>query len=219
MIGGTVISIFEDTYVKTLTDNAILQENAYNVQSLMNQYKFKTNSITGDDFKQIESMLEKYDYQLYVSDGRKKMYSNLKHNQLETAEIINSEISYSDKSVLYVWEDKTIIARKITASSTNYNLIVIHSADIDGIYKLNMGTFELPIISFLIVGIGSILIILLISRFFTQRLVNQIMFPIQKLMDGAGRIKHGNLDEPIIYEGEDEFEMVCKSFNQMQESF
>ncbi|HWT76452.1 MAG TPA: HAMP domain-containing sensor histidine kinase [Mobilitalea sp.] len=218
IIGGTVIWIFEDTYVKSLTENAIMQENAYNVQTLVNGYKFENNTVTKQDFKKLSQMLAKYDYQLYVSEGGKEIYANLLHSQAETVEIMNTEISYPDKSVLYVWEDKTIIARKILNGSRTYDLIVINSAEKSGIYRLNGGTFELLILSFIIVGIGSILVILYISRFFTQRLVNNIMLPIQKLMDGANRIEQGNLEEPIQYEGEDEFEMVCKAFNKMQGS-
>ena len=217
-IGGTVIIIFEDTYIRTIAADAILQENAFNVQTLVNEYKFNSNTATEADFNKLESLLAKYDYQIYVTNGSKKVYSNLLHNQVETVEIMNEEILYSDQSVLYVWEDKTIIGRKVLDASSYYNLIAVHSADKYGIYKMNRGTFELLILSFLIVGIGAILVILLISRLFTQKLVNQIMTPIQKLMESAGRIEEGKLDEPIIYEGEDEFEMVCKSFNEMQES-
>lgn len=218
IIGGTVILIFEDTYIKTLADNAILQENAYNVQTLVNNYKFENDNSIKTDFSNLNKLLAKYDYQLYITDGRKKVYSNLQHNQIESVEIMNSEITYTNKSALYVWEDKTLIARNIKKESSIYNLIVIHSAEKSGIFKLNLGTFELLILSFLIVGIGSILVIFFISRFFTQKLVNQIMIPIQKLMDGAGNIEKGNLDEPVIYEGEDEFERVCKAFNKMQGS-
>jgi Signal transduction histidine kinase len=214
LIGGTVISLFEDTYYKTLAKDAILQENAYDVQTLINGYSFHNNKVTEADYNNLKNMLAKYDYQIFLNDGSKRFYSNLFHNQKETLELLRPKITFSTKSVLYVWEDKTVITRK----DSYFNIIAIHSAEKYGIFKLNKGTFELLILSFLIVGIGSILVILLISWFFTLKLVNQIMVPIQKLIDGAERIEQGNLDEPILYEGEDEFERVCKSFNKMQES-
>jgi Signal transduction histidine kinase len=212
LIGGIVIYIFEDTYVKTVAKDAVLQENSYDVQTLINEYKFPNDEISELDFNNLKSMLSKYKYQLYLSDGHKRFYTNLYHGQFETLELIKQEISYSNKSKLYVWEDKSII----TKNSSNISIIAIHESD--GVFKLNRGTFEILILSFLIVGIGSILFIMLISRIFTLRLVNQIMIPIQKIIEGAGRIEKGNLEEPIIYEGEDEFVMVCNSFNKMQES-
>ncbi|HWT26651.1 MAG TPA: HAMP domain-containing sensor histidine kinase [Mobilitalea sp.] len=218
IIGGTVILIFEDTYIRTLADNAILQENSYNVQTVLNEYKFDQQTFSNSSFGKLGNTLDKYDYQLYVTDGSKKVYSNIQHDQVEIVEIMKSVITYAEKSSLYVWEDKTIITKDIKIGSVSYHLIAIHSAERKGIFKLNRGTFEILILSFLIVGIASILVILIISRFFTQMLVNNIMIPIRKLVDGAGRIEKGILEEPILYEGEDEFEMVCKSFNKMQES-
>ena len=218
VIGGTVILIFEDTYVKTLNHDAILQENAYEVQTLMNDYHFDNHSNKDNQYTTLGNILTKYEYQIYITNASKKVYSNLKYNQIETVEIMNSEITYSDKSKLYIWEDKTIIAKKIRVGSSDYNLILIHNADESGIYYSKRITYEKLILSFILVGIGAILVIVFVSRFFTKRLVNQIMNPIQKLVDGANRIEVGNLNEPIIYSGEDEFEMVCKSYNQMQES-
>lgn len=218
LIGGTVIYIFEDTYVRTFSEEAVLQENAYDVQTFINQYNLAGGTLTADGLKQLNSKLEKYDYQLYVSKGNKKIFSDLLHNQIETLEILKSKISYGEKSALYVWEDKTIIAKKLTGNISVYDLIAIHSAEKSGLFKLNRGTFELLILSFLVVGICAIPVIMLISRFFTHNLVNQIMIPIKKLEEGAGRIEQGNLDEPVTYESDDEFKRVFRAFNNMQES-
>jgi signal transduction histidine kinase len=218
LIGGTVIYIFEDTYVKTLANEAILQENAYNVQTIVNQYKLDNNTFTESSYNQLKNLMAVYEYQVYIADDGVTLFSNLQHNQLETIEILEPRITYNANSSLYVWEDKTIVTRKITGGTSNYDIIIIHSAEKEGIFKLNRGTFELLMLSFLIVGIGSIFIIMFISRIFTKNLVNQIMIPIKKLVNGAQRIEQGNLDEPVIYQGEDEFEMVCRAFNKMQDS-
>ena len=42
------------------------------------------------------------------------------------------------------------------------------------------------------------------------------MEPVELLVSGAERIKNGNLQEEIVYEGEEEFEHVCQTFNAMQ---
>lgn len=214
LIGGSVIYIFEDTYYKTFEKDAILQEYAYEVQSLVDQYPFQNNTVTETDFNTLKDSLSRYNYQLYLSGGGRNHYDNLYHNQKETLELFKPRITSSDKSLLYVWEDKTIITRK----SDSFNLIAIHNAGKYGLFKLDRGTFELLILSFLFVGIGSILVIMFISRFFTRRLVNQIMIPIQKLTKGAERIEQGNLDEGVSYGGETEFETVFHSFNKMQKS-
>lgn len=219
IIGGTVIFIFEDTYVRTLLPQTKLQENSYDVQTKMNQYQLKNDTFMESDYELLKNSLEQYNYQLYITDGSNDvLFSNIHHNQHEAIEFLQSEIAYTDKSDLYVWEDKTIVARRIVVGATDYDIIAVNSSHNGGISKLNRGTFEMLILSFLIVGIGSILVIMVISRFFTNRLVNKIMIPIMRLIDGAKHIEQGNLDEPVVYTGEDEFEMVCRSFNKMQES-
>lgn len=214
IIGGTVIAVFEDTYNRTFAENAVIADNAYKVQTIINKYKFQNNTVTENDYNILKNKLAKYEYQLYLSDGSNKVYKNIHHNQKEIIEMLTPKIKYSRRSILYIWEDKTLITRR----SAYFHIIAVHNAERGGIYRFNAGTFELLLISFLIVGIASILIIMLFSRIFTNHLVNKIMEPIQKLINGASRIENGKLDEPILYEGEYEFETVCQAFNQMQKS-
>lgn len=57
---------------------------------------------------------------------------------------------------------------------------------------------------------------ILVSLFFTKRLVNQIMNPLEALGEGAKRIRENNLTEVIDYKGDTEFEEICHTFNDMQ---
>lgn len=57
---------------------------------------------------------------------------------------------------------------------------------------------------------------ILVSMFFTKRLVNQIMNPLEALGEGAKRIRENNLTEVIDYKGDTEFEEICHTFNDMQ---
>lgn len=57
---------------------------------------------------------------------------------------------------------------------------------------------------------------ILVSMFFTKRLVNQIMTPLEALGQGAKRIRENNLTTDIHYRGDAEFEEICHTFNDMQ---
>lgn len=61
-----------------------------------------------------------------------------------------------------------------------------------------------------------ILVLLVVSYISTKRLNRMIMKPVNALVAGAERIRDGNLEEPIEYKGEMEFENVCLAFNIMQ---
>lgn len=74
------------------------------------------------------------------------------------------------------------------------------------------------ILLFFLDGICCIAFLLLISQFFTKRLVDRIMEPLNALSDGAKRIRNHDLTQDIAYAGDMEFEDVCHSFNEMREA-
>lgn len=59
--------------------------------------------------------------------------------------------------------------------------------------------------------------ILILSVWFTNRMNQKIMEPLDELVKAAQRIQDGNLTEEIQYHGE-EFEKVCRIFNAMQKT-
>ena len=74
---------------------------------------------------------------------------------------------------------------------------------------------------FLIFGMDGILciaILVIISQFFTKKLTDHIMAPLDALAAGVKRIRDNKLAQNIEYTGEIEFENVCSAFNDMQEA-
>lgn len=67
-------------------------------------------------------------------------------------------------------------------------------------------------------GILCIIVLVMVSQFFTKNLTNHIMEPLDALTEGAGRMKENDLTEDIIYTGDLEFENVCVAFNDMRKS-
>lgn len=67
-------------------------------------------------------------------------------------------------------------------------------------------------------GILCIIVLVMVSQFFTKNLTNHIMEPLDALTEGAGRMKENDLTEDIVYTGDLEFENVCVAFNDMRKS-
>lgn len=76
--------------------------------------------------------------------------------------------------------------------------------------------------SFVIIVIVDLLLCVLvfhmISTLFTKLLSQKIMTPLHLLEKGANRVSQNQLDEPILYQGDQEFEEVIGTFNEMQAS-
>ena len=65
-------------------------------------------------------------------------------------------------------------------------------------------------------GLICIAVLILISQFFTKKLVDHITEPLDLLEAGARRIRENDLTGEIRYTGDLEFEQVCHTFNDMQ---
>lgn len=65
-------------------------------------------------------------------------------------------------------------------------------------------------------GILCIAVLVMISQFFTKKLVSHIMEPLDALSDGAERIRNNDLMQDVEYSGDIEFENVCHTFNDMR---
>lgn len=59
-------------------------------------------------------------------------------------------------------------------------------------------------------------ILILVSFGFTRHLASHICTPLGKLTEGAVRIRQNDLTQDIVYTGEEEFEELCQTFNEMQ---
>ena len=79
-------------------------------------------------------------------------------------------------------------------------------------------SFGILVLVVLVVGITAILALLLLATIFTRWMSNLVTKPLDSLVEGAKRIQDGNLEEEIIYEGQEEFERVCQAFNEMQKT-
>lgn len=74
------------------------------------------------------------------------------------------------------------------------------------------------IILFLADGVLCIAVLVIVSQFFTGKLVKHIMEPLDALSDGAERIRKNDLTQDVAYAGDTEFENVCRTFNEMRGS-
>lgn len=61
-------------------------------------------------------------------------------------------------------------------------------------------------------------VLIIVSRYFTRRLTKHIMEPIERLSEGALRIRNNDLTSDVEYHGDAEFENLCHTFNEMRRS-
>ena len=104
--------------------------------------------------------------------------------------------------------------------STGGNPIYITALYFEGSTSLGMLETDLKRLALqpsTIVLLISVIVIIIVNVVLSSRMVVKIMVPVNKLLNGAERIKQGDLSENIHYSGKDELSRVCDSFNEMQD--
>lgn len=96
---------------------------------------------------------------------------------------------------------------------------LLENVEVHELMKLTMReSFSTLLAATVLIGVGTIVLLLVLTSWFTKRMNRIITEPLEELQNGAERISEGILTEPIVYRGEAEFEQVCQVFNSMQET-
>lgn len=212
LIGGSMISIFKDRFLGWYSDNSKIAENYVDAYQ-----KIENMDFSAGDWEQYAKAVQPYDFRLIVrNENGKELYYNVQHNEEEGAEPLYDKEKENGTLNGYIIENVTLLVTRQSIDGRAYDLYFASSVDEKSIFGMDRGMFESFIIAFLVVGIFSIMIILMLSQLMTKKLIKMIMKPVNMLGDAAGRIIEGDLDTAIDYMDADEFQPVCKSFDLMQ---
>ena len=212
VIGGSMISVFKDRFLGWYSDNSKISENYVGAYQVIENLDFSNG-----DWEQYADAVKPYHFRLIVRDENgKELYYNVRHNEEEGAEPLYDKEKETGTLDGYIIENVTLLVTRQNVDGVAYDLYFASSADEKSILGMDRGMFESFIIAFLVVGICSIMIILLLSQLMTKSLIQTIMKPVTMLRDAAGRIIEGDLDTAIDYMEADEFQPVCESFDLMQ---
>lgn len=193
-----------------------IDERVYEVMTLM-----KETDIQNDPMEHIEQLADKcwqYEYVLHVRKNGETFFSELNKQERRAVNALDADRLKTSSGAPRVAQsrNRTVIYDSVNVGDNVYEIMAIGKTS-----SLRVSTRELIEIA---VAIGTILvfaavvIIILLSRYFSYKMIDRFLVPMQKLIDGAERIKEGNLDEMIYYSGNTEFALVCSAFNDMQDS-
>lgn len=213
IIGVLVIEIFEITYPEHIINYVKLEGESVEVVELLDEYDFSQNGV-----EKLGNQVKEYGYLIYLSKDDKVLYSDFSKRQMEEMRHLESYVTKKKSADVFVWKAATMIFKTYEAEGSTYQIVALCNTGNNVEIQPSGQTVRWLIPVFMAIGILAILIIVGISRYFRRKLEDQIMEPIDKLIDAASRIEEGNFEEPVEYEGDQEFEKLCNTFNNMQAS-
>lgn len=205
-VGGFVLRSFSKKYEPM--SHQIVDKNVFQAEEIL------TSSTTqAADWALLDGRLHTVGYQLFVVQGNEVIYASDPGGEEEILPGAMEVRWDTDGVRMYSITGVTIVGVKQQDSV----LIAQCMQEQEQIHNLRVRQMGTVLVTFLVVGLIAIGIIVFISQIFTHYLAKSILTPVNALEAGAERIHQGNLAEPIVYSGHDEFVTVCSTFNQMQE--
>ncbi|MCC5437468.1 HAMP domain-containing sensor histidine kinase [Clostridium botulinum] len=183
------------------TGKEMLDKDVFNIEEILSSF-----DATDAEWNVLSSSLNPYGYNLLVISGDAVAFSDLEDSQTKAIESLR-ELDLQENTLTGKTNGLTFVAKPTGV----YSIFALKGA-VDDVTL----TEFLP--TYLIISFLAIAVILLLSLFFTRKMAWRVLRPLKALSDGAKRIESGDLSEPIIHKGKDEFAEVATAFNHMQES-
>jgi signal transduction histidine kinase len=179
----------------------MLDKDVFNAEEIVSNF-----DVTDMEWGVLSADLNLYGYNLLVTSGNNVVFSHLEDSQTKAIESLIG-LNLKENTLTGKTSGVTFIAKP-----TNVYSIFALKGTVEDV-KL---TGFLP--TYLIVSFVAIVVILLLSLFFTRQMAWRVLRPLKALSNGAKRIESGDMSEPIVHKSKDEFAEVATAFNHMQES-
>lgn len=166
--------------------------------------------------EQISQELSRWDYQpALIADGS-VLAGDQSEDMRDLAEHFTMEADSSGETGIYLCQNASVAGKYV--EEENAFLVAVHFSQEGRLPDSVRPLFFTFLIVLILTGIGAIAVLLLLAAFFTRRMNRVVMEPVGELVAAAERVRQGNLEEKISYQGETEFEHVCQAFNAMQDT-
>ncbi len=194
-----------------------VDEHVYEVVTLMRQLD-DTKDGSMERFEELAGQCGQYEYNLYVKKNGKILFSDLSTKERNAVEALDIKQLQTSSGVPRVAQtrNRTVIYNSFQRQNDRYDVVAVGQNSSLQVSRREL--VEMVLATGSVLMLVAILVIILLSRFFSKKLIDRFLVPVRKLTDGAKRIQQGNFEEMIYYSGSNEFALLCGTFNDMQES-
>ena len=199
-----------------ITEINEMNQSLHQIQKIIEDTDANLLSDSSKTQKDFMKQLTDLDFHICGIQEGKVLFTSLgEKEQSELSDYIVQEDLYNANQTLWVKDDNYFLLwRRLKTDTLPITLIAM--GDTDENYLSGAGNTAAFITVSLVIISAIIFIVILISLYLANKLLNKVMIPLNALCDGAKRIRDGNYEQDILYQNAEELDNVCETFNQMQ---
>ena len=193
----------------------LMNDSLLHIQSVIDDTDAELITADLEAQKRLQDELSADGFGICAIQGDRILFSSMdQEEQAFLSEYIVQKNLYTANQTFWITDDDFFLLwREKETDTLPVVFIVKGSSDAD----LNDSGQTAAIVSTSILIITAIvLIVILFSLYFANKILKKIMIPLNQLCEGAQRVQEGNLNQDIYCTGVEELEKVCDTFNQMQ---
>ncbi|GHV91505.1 two-component sensor histidine kinase [Spirochaetia bacterium] len=220
---GVADEIREDIFFKDTDDEEIrtADELLFEIQNLIENSDPVLLIENSDAQRELLEKTAAKGYHLEAAQGGRVLFSNLtgkeKSRIAKYAGPVVLSPAQSDPRTLWVYKgERKYLRHSVETISPPLVFIAAGAKEKEPDEEMGAGSIAVIITGGVLLIAAAIFIVILVSLFLANRMVKNIVLPLDNLSEGAQRIQEGNLDEDIPPGGVEELEKVCGAFNEMQ---
>lgn len=186
-----------------------LNESFIEMSTLMNDSDFNGLAEQVEVQKELMNRFSENNYLIYAQQDNQTLFTNMseKERSFVLQYLSQEHLDSIDHTIGFQDDDVMLWLKKFETDTTPITLVAT---------KFISGPTTAFVVMSIIIILSIAFIVILISLYLANKIIEKIMVPLNHLCEGAQRIQEGDLSKNISCQGVDELEKVCDSFNEMQ---
>ncbi|MCD8380272.1 MAG: HAMP domain-containing histidine kinase [Lachnospiraceae bacterium] len=212
IVNAMVFALYGSRVRNDTAEDLEVAQGAFSSSAYLDMWIADGMSIDSESLQSLGDLLETVNFRFFVEEEGTILYSGMEDIDLGDFEKLDEYFIPDGKTHMYVVDGFTCI----TVETADFGL---RCYAVSGEYEDFMTTLKETAIWISYYMLNAVLFVVILAvtcSLCTRQLIRHIMVPLNILNHASAEMKKGDYSHPVSYEGDEEFESVCSSFEEMR---
>ncbi len=212
IVNALVFALYGSRVRDDTAEDLEVAEGAFSASAYLDLWIADGMNLDSESLQGLGDLLETVNFRFFVEEVETILYAGMEDMDLDDFEKLDEYFIPDGMTHMYVVDGFTCI----TVATADFGL---RAYVVSGEYEDFMTSLKETAIwiSYYTLNAALFIVILLVTcSLCTRQLIRHIMAPLNILNQASTEMKKGDYSHPVTYEGDEEFENVCSSFEEMR---